>query len=400
MQKFTPKQYLQIDIANLYGKDKLTWNERLAWFEENQDKLLDLAPTADAPAQYYAAVKNYFRVCDGGINHHPIALDATSSGTQILACLTCDPLAAKYCNIINVGKRVDAYTDLFNLFKELVPEAEKSTLSVTRDEVKDAVMVSLYGSTKKPQELFGKYINEFYTLMERECPLIWGLNRYLSSSWNPKVTDYGWVMPDNFHVHIKVHNLVNKDFMFNGMVHTVQVKEHAPTSYGKAYSANVAHSIDSLIVREITALAMHNPKRIKEVKAILEGIEVKTEIPNADEMVNTLVRLYRQTGFMSARILEYITNSNVKTIPQNQLKELLALVPAKPFQILCIHDSFKVLPNYGNDLRELYVAQLAKIAKSTLLQHILNSLPIPRVQVMKGDPAMWRKILDAEYALS
>lgn len=80
MQTFTPLQYMQIDIANLYGKDKLPWTERLAWFEENQDRLSSLVLEADKPHQFFAAIDAYSKAIKGEVNHHPIGLDATSSG--------------------------------------------------------------------------------------------------------------------------------------------------------------------------------------------------------------------------------------------------------------------------------------------------------------------------------
>lgn len=80
MQTFTPIEYLKIDIANLHGEDKLTWNERLDWFKENEPRLEMLTEEADKPAQYFTAVDAYRKAIRGEINHHPIALDATSSG--------------------------------------------------------------------------------------------------------------------------------------------------------------------------------------------------------------------------------------------------------------------------------------------------------------------------------
>lgn len=136
MQTFTPLQYFQIDIANLYGKDKLVWNERLEWFQENQDKLYDLIEEADKPHQYAAAVDSYFKAIKGEVNHHPIALDATSSGTQLLSCLIGDRRAAEYSNVINTGIRRDAYTDLFKLLTNITGPMP----DISRDTLKQAIM--------------------------------------------------------------------------------------------------------------------------------------------------------------------------------------------------------------------------------------------------------------------
>lgn len=397
MQEFTPLQYLQIDIANLAGKDKLCWDDRLLWFKENEHDLLSFTEKADKPHQYYAAVLNYPQVAAGAVNYHPIALDATSSGTQILSCLICDIQAAAYCNVLNVGYRRDAYTDLYKLLSDEIGENPM----ITRENLKQAIMTSLYGSKQTPEELFGVYSVNFYKLMGRECPLIWQVNEFLTNNWNENVDRYGWVMPDNFYVDIKVHNQREINFKFCGSDFTSTVQVNAPNKYGRAYSANLTHSVDSLVVREITALAMHNPKQIAKIRALLDGKYINEAINEKDnELVEILANRAKATDFLSARVLDHLNSENIKLVNEQDLRDLLALVPAKPFECLVVHDSFHVLPNYGNDIRKLYIAQLSKIAKSRLLQFILDQMPVPKITVYKGDPNMWKDILDSEYALS
>lgn len=79
-EEFTPRQYLQIDIANSYGLDKLDWSDRLSWFNDNEPHLEDLLNQADEPALYYAGVKAYRDVQAGKPIGYMISLDATSSG--------------------------------------------------------------------------------------------------------------------------------------------------------------------------------------------------------------------------------------------------------------------------------------------------------------------------------
>ena len=39
MQLFNKEQYLLIDVANNYGLDKLSWNERIDWTKSNLNVL-------------------------------------------------------------------------------------------------------------------------------------------------------------------------------------------------------------------------------------------------------------------------------------------------------------------------------------------------------------------------
>ena len=391
MQEFTPIQYLQLDIANLFGKDKLTWDERLAWFKENENNLLSLTEQADSPHEYYAAVMNYPRALRGEVNHHPIQLDSTSSGLQWLSVLTGDRKTAAYCNVLNTGKREDAYTALYHKFCE----RNGSNEHITRAMVKKAVMVSFYGGESIPKELFGEDVESFYKLMEEECPLAWAVKEFLTAQWNSEVFSYGWVMPDNFNVHIKVYCPKEIEFSYCDRDFSTTVYVNAPNSQGRAYSANCIHSCDALAVREITALAMHNPKHIANIK----NDSLKETNERNQKMVETLLEHYQASDFLSARILDYLDKETVKLVPTDALEELLSLVPKKPFQVACVHDAFFVLPNYGNDIRKLYIAQLAKVAKSNLLQFMLKGL-LHKSIAIKEQNDMWKDVLNSEYALS
>lgn len=139
MKTFTPIEYLKIDIANNFGLDKKSWQERLDWFDANENQLEKYISEADSPALYYAGIqawRNYKKDPDNYINTYPISLDATSSGVQILACLTGDRLAAMCCNVLSTGSREDCYTSIYKKFASLVG----NNPLITRDKVKKAIM--------------------------------------------------------------------------------------------------------------------------------------------------------------------------------------------------------------------------------------------------------------------
>ena len=337
MKTFTALDYLKIDIANNYGLDKKSWQERLNWFNNNEPVLESFYNTADAPALYYAGVKA-FRKYQANPNHtntYPISLDATSSGIQILSVLTGDRLAASCCNVLSTGNREDCYTKIYKKFADLVG----NNPLVTRDTVKRAIMTSCYGSQATPRELFGKYIDIFEEIMSAQCPYVWELNKFLLKAWNNKINEYGWIMPDNFHVHVKVYQKIKEEFAFMGKAYSFIHEENQPSDYGRAYSANVAHSCDSLMMREICAMAMHNPEQIAKIKNLLNQKTITKESANKKnlDMVKILVQRYKDSGFLSARILNYIDSCSFVLVPREPLEELINNLPARPFEVVGIH---------------------------------------------------------------
>ena len=63
-------------------------------------------------------------------------------------------------------------------------------------------------------------------------------------------------------------------------------------------------------------------------------------------------------------------------------------------------NGFRVLPNYGNDIRKQYNQLLAMLAKSNMLEFILSQYLERDISLSLGNDDMWQSILDADYALS
>lgn len=148
---------------------------------------------------------------------------------------------------------------------------------------------------------------------------------------------------------------------------------------------------------------MYNPTQIQRVRDLLQGKNKSSSYKNQknEDMVANLLQRYEETNFLSARILDYLDASTIKRVPEEELKELLEYVPNKPFQVICVHDCYNILPNYGNDVRKLYIYNLAKIARSNLLYYLQRAiLPSDAAKMQKGDPDMWKDVLNTEYPLS
>lgn len=412
-QRFTGKQYLQIDVANNFGLDKKSWDERLDWFAANEDKLESLLDQAEEPALYWAGVQAWRAVQRGEAIGYPVSLDATSSGLQILACLVGDSTAAQLCNVVDVGTRMDAYTAIYEAMKELSGDDG----SIDRKPVKRAVMTSLYGSKAVPREVFGEgsvMLNLFYTTMETLAPGAWELNQAFLGLWDDQATINSWVLPDNFHVHVKVMAPEKESFTFMGQEQQLTRMVNKAMPDGRSLGANVTHSIDAMIVREMTRRCGFDPLRIEYILRALDGIDEGMPLDPQTSEGKALQRLrdqdteklltlwghYLESGFLSARVLDYLHSDNVHLVDQAPIRELIASLPEKPFEVLSVHDCFRCLPHYGNDLREQYNLLLSHIARSDLLSFLLTQIRGVETKIGKIDPDLWRKVANANYALS
>lgn len=399
MQLFTGLDYVKIDIANKYGLDKVNWNVRLAWFEDHKHILEDLVGEAKEPAQFYAAVMNYYRALEGKPSGIPISLDATASGSQILCALTGDVEGGKLCNIVDTGERLDLYKEVY---KYMISNYDIED-SVDESQLKKAVMTSLYGSIAQPRKVFGNSIHVFYETMTNIMRGAWKLNTMMLGLWRADLDSYVWTLPDNFHASFKVMVDVQEEFYVNGNRYVSEYQEQGSAPSGRALGANITHSIDSYMVREITARSMYNPSTVRRVMDILNNKPLRYEekiSEDSNKIVATLVDLHKKTGILSARILEHINTSNIHLINRDALINILRTLPKKPFEVLCVHDCYLVLPNYGNDIRHLYREVLAEIAESELLAHILKEavgFDTPLIKISNDLPSLIRK---SEYALS
>lgn len=405
MQLLTAREYLKVDIANNYGLDKKTWDERISWFDENEANLLNLVDEAEESALFYAGINAWKDMKAGKPIGYAVALDATSSGLQLLACLTGDRSAAELCNVVNYmgenGKplRRDAYTVIYHKMLDILGEASR----IKRSDTKQAVMTAFYGSEAKPKEVFGEGIRlkTFENVMETVASGPWALNKFLLQCGNPDANRYIWVLPDNFHAVIKVMvpevqtvNFLGKPFDITRMVQGTEEKT-------RMLSANITHSIDGMVVREMLRRCNYDPDLVKAVRELCdEGPSEYGEIEGNLEMVQELWSHYEKSGFLSLSILDYLDPCTIAYVDRQVVADMIDTMPKKPFPVLTVHDCFRCHPNYGNDLRRQYNQILSDIAKSDLLGFILSQVLGQEFSAGKLDDSLWQDILETDYALS
>ena len=229
------------------------------------------------------------------------------------------------------------------------------------------------------------------------------MNTAFLGMWNPQALSYHWTMPDNFHVHTKVMGTVTEVVKYQGVLFDITRKENIPQKEGRSIGANVTHSIDSYIVRELTRRCDYDEELVMRVKVALCVPEGETpDMADYDtQMVNILWNHYMKTGLLSARIFDYINENSVSAITDRDVVwKLIYSLPAKPFKVMSIHDCFRVLPSYGNDVRKQYNLLLAELAKGSLLDHIISMVLGRPITLGKFDDDLWQDVVETNYALS
>lgn len=255
MQKFSGIEYIYIDMANQFGLDKELWEDRITWSKDmlsSQAKVDAAIEAADEPMLLIKAIHAYNDATNGVATGFIMGLDATTSFLQIMACLSNCEKSAIASNLIFNGKRNDAYSLITN----------KMNVNVPRDRVKYGIMTSYYGSVAKPKEIFGEDTPElalFYKTLLEEFPGAEQVKATCQSCWMPDNEYHQWTLPDGHVARIRVGEYVEKKIEIpeltthtgNNATFTHRAKVFQPAEYGISLIANIIHSLDGWLVREL-----------------------------------------------------------------------------------------------------------------------------------------------------
>ncbi|MBP5855703.1 hypothetical protein KAJ83_01680 [Marivibrio halodurans] len=155
--------------AATFGMDKVSFEERVQWFMENEREVIDSARNpldgrrfwteADEPWGFLATCREWLGYVEQGeafISHLPIPQDATCSGLQILSAMGRDSYGAAQTNVAAGNTRRDLYTIVTDRVIEIAERDAKDGSdaasrwlgNVTRKTVKRGVMTMPYGVTR------------------------------------------------------------------------------------------------------------------------------------------------------------------------------------------------------------------------------------------------------------
>lgn len=210
--------WLKVHIANNYGMDKKSFDERVAWVDEHKDSILACAKDpidtievwneADEPLMYLAGCKAFLDYSEGNTVHLPISLDATCSGLQLYSGLLMDRQGAEAVNVVDRTehgssvKPADVYTDVADKVEEYLASGEypdKFTFknsdgemktvtteqeakdlqgNVTRKLTKRNVMTVPYSVTKRG--MF-EQVRDLFSEMEDDEEVFWNGDKWVLS---------------------------------------------------------------------------------------------------------------------------------------------------------------------------------------------------------------------------
>ncbi|KAI4231164.1 MAG: hypothetical protein LQ349_005783, partial [Xanthoria aureola] len=163
-------RWLKIHLANVFGYDKASFEERLAFAEDHRGDIFDSASNplkgrrwwlqAEDPWQCLAACKDLRNALEssdarGYVSKLAVHQDGTCNGLQHYAALGGDSIGARQVNLEPGDRPSDIYTGVAEIVKgEIAQEAMQGQEvarildgKITRKVVKQTVMTNVYGVT-------------------------------------------------------------------------------------------------------------------------------------------------------------------------------------------------------------------------------------------------------------
>lgn len=433
---FTGLQYLKIDIANNFGKDKLSYKQRLNWFDNNikpkvrknnrDDYIYKLVCELEPEEPELAlmgvfAYRDYLNQKESG---YLVSFDATASGIQLMSALTTDVNGMYLTNLI-VDERIDCYTAIYGSLVQVWYEKYKEQLNITRKNIKQAIMVMMYGgkeSMLKHIDNNPKIYTELLEVCKNSINGAYRLCEALLYTVDPNATEYSWVTPDGFHVHkdIMVQYKEERDSPIGRI--QIKYKDKGTVNNYKGNVANLIHSLDGTLMREVVARCNYNKNDILGAISKIDRI-LKMSGPEFDALKATigtemnseldrLVDIYLETNFVSVRMLKYIhknsdvlgliLKTNVELI--NKLYKLAEkMLSYNNFEIVVLHDCFKALPNNMNYVRYWYKEVLADMVETNVFRYMMKQLPhgetIYDLNFKDRQPKVHTLIRNSNYAI-
>ena len=248
----------------------------------------------------------------------------------------------------------------------------------------------------------------FYQASFTIAPKAFELMADLLETWQADTLSHNWVMPDNFHVNIKVMQTKETRIEVDELGHstfTTYVKVNQGSKKGLANVANTIHSIDGYLLRSVIRRASFDTYKINEAIKLLSCAIQHSAETNAecDEDLQNMLNIYEYSKMLDVSIIDYINADNIGHVPLELLIKLNAtlgkMMELGSSPVLTVHDAFRSAPWHCNAVRYHYKEVMAELAESNILQFIVSQIVGKQVTYIKASNDLADKIRNSNYAI-
>lgn len=225
-------------------------------------------------------------------------------------------------------------------------------------------MTHFYESVATPRELFGNDYQKFLDSMKSAMPGPTAIRDAISSCMKYK-DFYGWTMMDGFQVNMDVTTPIECSMDIGGL--NMEWVEHRKAAVAtKGLTANVTHSLDALVLREVLRRTHHS--------FIWPESKPFEELRENDILLMQSILRWQRSQFFSFEFFDHLDEGNVHLIPEEMYQELCARTSVEDMYIQPIHDCYRVRATDASDLFIIVREVMADLAYSKSAWWILTQL--------------------------
>ena len=394
MKTFTGWQYLLIDAANQFGHDKLAFEERIAWTNDNMHHLEELADDREFKERplYLKAVMAIRSAQRNEPTGHLVGFDAVCSGMQIASALTGCVTGARATGLVDLDRRADAYTEVTAEMSNILGNVTQ----IARKKVKNAVMTALYASKKEPKKEFGEdtpELDAFWKALYAIAPGACDLLEDMIATWNPYALAHSWKLPDGFTAHVKVMEAVDHRIEVDELGHSTfeyRYMANIGTKRGVKNPANIIHSIDAYVLRSLLRRCNYDHEHFNRLEMLIVTTRLARKLGTSKQrdikrpcspdmsVIDYYLEQYQRSSMADVVIVPHLDSDSIRFLSDDHLAALHEIIKTmlehKSFEVIAVHDEFKCHPNNMNQLRNHYRTILAELADSDLLSDLISQI--------------------------
>lgn len=326
-----------------------------------------------------------------------IALDSKSSCIQLASIMLKDNTALHKVFTLGLKSHKDV-KPYIRVFKKFPVELDKETK-------KKSIMQFTYGGTAYVRDHLGQHVNEFYALYAEYLPLVFEFRNACVGGWDENAYGYGWSLPDGFEVDMVCEKPIAETELHDAKIELeIQGKRvnvrpfwtiNTPLQKGepgsKGIGANVVHSMDAYIMRELV-------RRCHGVfRTSLDDIRIGDL--NCSAEAKQIYTMWCETKMVSLNILNELKKGD--SIPQDYydaIKDVMLTLPQHKFYIKPIHDEFCCRVEFRNEMVKVYNCLLVELYQSTYAEYISKELNL-NFSIGKVNPKYVSELFHNDYLL-